>query len=125
MSVGPLSTFSVAEYRPSRLAIFTSGDIIGKHERSEINPYIEVAAKIADTLDVTLDYPVKDIAYHNIDNEVLNRLKLIESCSKKNVLTSSPPWTISSLNINCNRYCNKKPLATPAIKKIKTSKYSM
>lgn len=45
-------------------AIGTSGDIIGKHERGEINPSIEVAAKIADALGVTLDYLVKDGEYN-------------------------------------------------------------
>ena len=40
-----------------------SGDIIGKYERGENMPSIEVAAKIAEALNVTLDYLVKDGEY--------------------------------------------------------------
>lgn len=56
----------------------TSGDIIGKYERDEIKPSIEVAAKIADALGVTIDYLVKDGEYQNIDNDALKRLKQME-----------------------------------------------
>lgn len=45
----------------------TSGDIIGKYERGENTPSIEVAARIADALGVTLDYLVKDGEYEHID----------------------------------------------------------
>jgi len=34
----------------------TSGDIIGRYERDEVKPSIEVASKIADELEVSLDY---------------------------------------------------------------------
>ena len=34
----------------------TSGDIIGKYERNEVKPSIEVASKISDILEVSLDY---------------------------------------------------------------------
>ena len=37
-------------------AVGTSGDIIGKYERNEVKPSIEVASKIADYLGVSLDY---------------------------------------------------------------------
>jgi transcriptional regulator with XRE-family HTH domain len=56
----------------------TSGDIIGKYERGENIPSIEVAAKIADALGVTLDYLVKEGEYQQIDNATLKRLKEIE-----------------------------------------------
>lgn len=56
----------------------TSGDIIGKYERDEIKPSIDTAAKVADALGVTLDYLVKDGQYQNIDQDALERLKLIE-----------------------------------------------
>ncbi|MCW3465173.1 helix-turn-helix domain-containing protein [Chitinophaga nivalis] len=42
-------------------AIGTSRDIVGKYERDEIKPSIEVAAKIADVLDCSLDYLVRGI----------------------------------------------------------------
>ena len=59
-------------------AVGTSGDIIGKYERDEITPSIDTASKIADALGVTLDYLVKDAEYQNIDQDALERLKLIE-----------------------------------------------
>jgi transcriptional regulator with XRE-family HTH domain len=56
----------------------TSGDIIGKYERNEIKPSIDTAAKIAEALNVTIDYLVKDAEYQNIDDETLKRMKNIE-----------------------------------------------
>ena len=56
----------------------TSGDIIGKYERGENMPSIEVATKIADALDVTLDYLVKDGEYEKIDKATLKMLKDIQ-----------------------------------------------
>jgi len=63
-------------------AVGTNGDIIGKYKRDEIKPSIETASKIANALNVTLDYLVKDGTYQNIDNEALKRLKLIEKLPK-------------------------------------------
>lgn len=40
----------------------TSGAIIGRYERSEITPSIDVAKKLADAFGVTLDYLVDDKA---------------------------------------------------------------
>lgn len=62
-------------------AVGTSGDIIGKYERDEIKPSIDVAAKIAEALTVTIDYLVKNTEYQNIDNDALKRLKLLEKLS--------------------------------------------
>lgn len=62
-------------------AVGTSGDIIGKYERDEIKPSIDTAAKIADSLKVTLDFLVKNSEYQNIDNDALKRLKLMEKLS--------------------------------------------
>jgi transcriptional regulator with XRE-family HTH domain len=56
----------------------TSGDIIGKYERNEIKPSIDTAAKIAEALNVTIDYLVKDAEYQNIDDETLKRMQNIE-----------------------------------------------
>jgi transcriptional regulator with XRE-family HTH domain len=64
--------------------IGTSGDIIGKYERGENIPSIEVAAKIADALNVTIDYLVKDGEYEQIDKETLTRLKDIQKLSSEN-----------------------------------------
>jgi len=41
-------------------AVGASGDIIGKYERNEIKTSIDTAAKIADALEVSLDYLVKE-----------------------------------------------------------------
>lgn len=64
--------------------IGTSGDIIGKYERGENIPSIDVATKIADALGVTLDYLVKDGTYEHIDKETLNRLKDVQKLSPEN-----------------------------------------
>jgi len=39
----------------------TSRDIIGKYERDESKPSIEIAARIAEVLDSSLDYLIRDI----------------------------------------------------------------
>ncbi|MFY0602074.1 MAG: helix-turn-helix transcriptional regulator [Cyclobacteriaceae bacterium] len=51
----------------------TSGDLIGRYERNEVKPSIEVVIKIADALGVSIDYLVgkTDI---EIDQTILNRL---------------------------------------------------
>jgi len=67
----------------------TSGDIIGKYERNENTPSIDVATKIADALGVTLDYLVKDGEYEHIDKDTLKRLRDIQKLpaeDKKHVL---------------------------------------
>ena len=51
----------------------TSGDIIGRYERDEVKPSIEVASKIADNLEVSLDYLVGKITVE-IDNSILKRV---------------------------------------------------
>jgi transcriptional regulator with XRE-family HTH domain len=56
----------------------TSGVIIGKYERNEIKPSIDTAAKIAEALNVTIDYLVKDAEYQNIDDATLKRMQNIE-----------------------------------------------
>mgnify|MGYP001580270174 CR=1 FL=1 len=44
----------------------TSGAIIGRYERGDITPSIEVAKKLADAFGVTLDYLVDDKELPNI-----------------------------------------------------------
>jgi len=50
-------------------AVGTSGAIVGRYERGEITPSIEVARKLAEAFGVTLDYLVSD------KNEVPNILQ--------------------------------------------------
>ena len=60
-----------------------NGDIVGKYERDEIKPSIDTAAKIADALNVTIDFLAKDGEYQNIDNDALKRLRLLEKLNPK------------------------------------------
>lgn len=52
-----------------------NGDIIGKYERDEMKPSIETAKKLADALEVTLDYLVSDGELKNLDKKTLQRLE--------------------------------------------------
>jgi transcriptional regulator with XRE-family HTH domain len=53
--------------------IGTSGDIIGRYERDEVKPSIEVASKIADILNVSLDYLVGKTTV-KVDKSILKRV---------------------------------------------------
>lgn len=60
--------------------IGTSGAIIGRYERGEMTPSIEVARKLADTFSVTVDYLVTD---HEMpmalkDREMIERWTALE-----------------------------------------------
>jgi transcriptional regulator with XRE-family HTH domain len=58
----------------------TSGAIIGRYERGEITPSIGVARKLAETLEVTLDYLVGDNDLNGIqDKAMLNRWQSLET----------------------------------------------
>jgi len=61
-----------------------SRDIIGKYKRGENIPSIDVAAKTAEALGVTLYYLVKDDEYEQIDNEMLKRLKEVQGFDDEN-----------------------------------------
>ena len=71
----------------SKLAkkVGTSGPIIGRYERGEITPSVEVAKKLADAFNVTMDYLVDktgDIADIK-DRTILKRLLEIEKLEKE------------------------------------------
>ena len=55
----------------------TKGPVIGRYERDEMKPSIEVAAKMAELLDVSLDFLVgkTDI---RLDSKILNRIVEIQ-----------------------------------------------
>jgi transcriptional regulator with XRE-family HTH domain len=55
-----------------------NGDIIGKYERDEMKPSIDTAKKLADALDVTLDYLVGEGDLKVLDKKTLQRLEDIE-----------------------------------------------
>lgn len=58
----------------------TKGPAIGRYERDEMKPSIEVAAKMAEVLDVSLDYLVgkTDVL---LDSKILNRITEIQKLS--------------------------------------------
>ena len=54
-------------------AVGTIRDLIGKYERDDIKPSIDVAAKIADALDCSLDYLVRDkVEIAVVDEKVIS-----------------------------------------------------
>ena len=60
----------------------TSGDIIGKYERGEVKPSIEVAAKIADVLEVSLDFLLGKSTVH-MNKANVKRLQDIEALAEE------------------------------------------
>ena len=70
----------------------TSGPIIGRYERCEMVPSVEVAKKLADAFETTLDYLVDDTGRQSEikDKSLLNRIVEIEHLDqddKKTILT--------------------------------------
>jgi len=55
----------------------TSGAVIGRYERDEITPSVEIANKIALALDVSLDYLVGNNSIIVKDKKVLERLQAV------------------------------------------------
>ena len=55
----------------------TSGDLIGKYERDETKPSIEVAGKISDALEVSLDFLLGKTTVE-LDKKTLKRLQEIQ-----------------------------------------------
>ncbi len=61
----------------------TSGAVIGRYEREEITPSIDVASKIANALDVSLDYLTGGTSTMVKDKKMLYRLELLQKVSQK------------------------------------------
>jgi len=59
--------------------IGTSAPIIGRYERNEIKPSIEVAAKIAEELGVTVDYLLGNSDNMIMDKKLIKRIEDIEA----------------------------------------------
>jgi transcriptional regulator with XRE-family HTH domain len=51
--------------------------VIGRYERSEVKPSIEMAVKIAEALEVSLDYMVGNSTELIKDKKILERLEII------------------------------------------------
>lgn len=60
----------------------TQGPAIGRYERGTAKPTIEVAAKIAKILGVSLDYLVGN-SDTELDSEMLNRIQLISQLEEE------------------------------------------
>ncbi len=60
-------------------AINASRDIIGKYERNDNSPSIEMALKIAKVFDVSVDYLLGEGKHASFDKETLKRLEDIEN----------------------------------------------
>ena len=63
--------------------IGTSGAMIGKYERNEMNPSVEIAKKIAEALEVSLDYLVGSTSFVVKDKQMLKRLQDINNLPDK------------------------------------------
>ena len=71
-----------------------NGDIVGKYERDEMKPSIETAKKLADALEISLDYLVGE-GNQVLDKKTLKRLEDIEKLpetDKQNIF-----YTLDSL----------------------------
>jgi transcriptional regulator with XRE-family HTH domain len=60
----------------------TSGAVIGRYERSEITPSVEIAKKIAEALEVSLDYLVGSTE-QVLDKATLTRIQEVNKLPSK------------------------------------------
>lgn len=60
----------------------TSGDIIGRYERNEVKPSIEVAVKIADELGVSLDFLLGKTDVE-VDRQLLKRVLEVQQMNEE------------------------------------------
>jgi transcriptional regulator with XRE-family HTH domain len=63
--------------------IGTSGDVIGRYERGDISPSIEAVAKIADALEVSVDYLIGKTKME-LDKDAMRRFEDISALSQEN-----------------------------------------
>lgn len=63
--------------------IGASREIIGKYERNENLPSIEMAIKIANAFGVTIDFLIGQGEYASYDKEVIDRVKGIQQMDEK------------------------------------------
>jgi transcriptional regulator with XRE-family HTH domain len=63
--------------------IGTSGDVIGRYERGDIIPSIEVVAKIADALEISVDYLIGKTNLE-LDKDAVKRLEDISALHEQN-----------------------------------------
>lgn len=79
------------DWSQSELAkmVGTSGPIVGRYERDEMVPSVEVAKKLADAFGTTLDYLVDDTGRQTEikDKSMLNRIVEIEQLDQEDKKT--------------------------------------
>lgn len=65
-----------------------SREMIGRYERGEVMPSIEIAKKVADALEVSLDYLVGEGRNAKFDRQTVKRLEDIEGLpqEEKNIV---------------------------------------
>ena len=63
--------------------IGTSGDVIGRYERGDITPSIDVVSKIADALEVSVDYLIGKTNLL-LDKDAIDRLVKISELNNEN-----------------------------------------
>jgi transcriptional regulator with XRE-family HTH domain len=61
----------------------TSAAIIGRYERGDRTPSVEIAQKIANALDVSLDYLVGDASVPIKDSKMIYRLELLQKLGQQ------------------------------------------
>ena len=59
-----------------------NGDAYGRYERNEVKPTIEMATKIANSLNVSLDYLVGNTDLE-LDTQLLKRIELVSKLNDK------------------------------------------
>ena len=57
--------------------------MVGKYEREEVVPSVEIAKKIADALEVTLDFLVDEKSLAAVVKETLKRMRELEQLPKE------------------------------------------
>ena len=81
MNIGSIITQLRKEKGVSRddlgTIVGTSGAVIGRYEREEITPSVEIANKIAQALNVSLDYLVGNNSVMVKDKKITERLEVI------------------------------------------------
>jgi transcriptional regulator with XRE-family HTH domain len=63
-------------------SVGTSGAVVGRYERNEITPSVEIANKIASALNVSLDYLVGNTDLE-LNQSLMNRIKEVANMSEK------------------------------------------
>lgn len=64
--------------------------IIGRYEREEVKPSVEMAVKIAQALEVSLDFltGLSDVELDNATTEIMTDLQMLSDTDKNHILTT-------------------------------------